>query len=586
MGLGRMFELGSSNLFNVKVGIRVVRYTWVTGLFFTIVISWLVWNYDRGCDPWKLGTWVLISLANIATRVALAYSWKIAHASGEDFSEFSDRLFVGALGSGLVWGLAGFLFFPGLNETGKQLFAFSFFLLTINAVPPLHSSIVCYGLFSLALWIPAISIANEDRERVLLSVLSSGTTAFGLYFCKLLRDAFHSLDETRNIESEKARRLDRENTQRRLFFLAANHDLGQPLTTIQYELRKIREAAKNNGVLRSPVVTIDESINTLHRLIQDIIQYEKVSAGIVQPERKVVPIHQIFTLVVNHTSHLASAKNLGLWARPTNKQVLSDPFILERIIRNLVENALRYTKSGRVVMATRRRAGRTCVEVWDSGVGISPEDAEHIFDIHFRADATRDMHGGSGLGLSIVQRLSDSIGAEICKPVSIPGRGTVFRLIFPEWSQVDDLYMPYRQDEVRARPPSVFRRSIVVVDDDVALGSAIEDDLHEAGAHPVLYRSSEEAYQALASSDQNVDVLLTDWQLIGETGADVYNKIARIERFSKRPPLWMVISGNIDHVIATELRAKGVVVLMKPFEPAALLDHLSLLTQNLSSSTV
>ena len=114
---------------------------------------------------------------------------------------------------------------------------------------------------------------------------------------------------------------------------------------------------------------------------------------------------------------------------PTKQVLRSDPALLERIMRNLVANALRYTEHGGVVVGARRRGDRVAIEVWDSGSGIEAAEREHIFEEFYQiGNPERDRTRGLGLGLAIVRRLADLLGHEV-EVASRVGRGSVFRVL-------------------------------------------------------------------------------------------------------------------------------------------------------------
>src|SRR5262249_53391554 len=132
-----------------------------------------------------------------------------------------------------------------------------------------------------------------------------------------------------------------------------------------------------------------------------------------------------------HFAPQAASKQLALHVFPTRAIVRADRVLLDRVLRNLVSNAIKYTDAGRVLLGCRRRNDRLAVGVWDTGAGIAPENLELIFTEYFQIrSGPRERSEGLGLGLSIVRRLARLLDSEV-KVVSTPGLGSRFNLDVP-----------------------------------------------------------------------------------------------------------------------------------------------------------
>lgn len=217
----------------------------------------------------------------------------------------------------------------------------------------------------------------------------------------------------------------------------------------------------------------------------------------------------------------AAAKGVTLRLAPTSLVTISDPVLLEQVLRNLISNAVKYTDAGGVVVGARRRGGKVAIEVWDTGRGIAPAHAEAIFEEFYQVDnPERDREKGLGLGLAIVRRITQLIGADL-DVRSTPGRGSVFRVTLPR-GRAADLPAPAAAPIAVGALRTGF---IVVVDDEDAIQRAMAALLTRWG-HRVLAAGS--ADEALARLGDGVapDLIICDSRLRGgETGVEALRRL-------------------------------------------------------------
>ena len=224
-------------------------------------------------------------------------------------------------------------------------------------------------------------------------------------------------EKSRALEIEAARQADlrheaeNANLSKSRFLAAASHDLRQPLHALGLFASALDERVKDPGG-RELVGRINQSIGSLEALFDQVLDVSRLDAGAVTAEVRAVPLQPLFDRIANDLSSNAEEKDLALRFVPTSRVVRSDPHLLERILRNLVANAIRYTERGGIVVGVRPRAGRVAIEVRDSGIGIADEHRARVFEEFYQAGGgERDRRQGLGLGLSIVKRLCDAPGA-------------------------------------------------------------------------------------------------------------------------------------------------------------------------------
>ena len=163
-------------------------------------------------------------------------------------------------------------------------------------------------------------------------------------------------------------------------------------------------------------------------MLNTLLDINQIEAGTVRAEVVNFPINDLLGRLRDEFAYHAHAQGLVLRVVPCSLTIQSDPRLLEQMIRNLLSNALKYTRRGKVLLGCRRRAGMLSIEVWDTGVGIPDEELQAIFEEYHQLDnAARERSRGLGLGLSIVQRLGTLLGHRI-RVRSRPGKGSVFAI--------------------------------------------------------------------------------------------------------------------------------------------------------------
>ena len=214
------------------------------------------------------------------------------------------------------------------------------------------------------------------------------------------------------------------------FLAAASHDIRQPVHALSLFLGAFDDAALSgrNAQLIGP---LRESARGLREMLDGVLDLSRAEAGAVQAHPQPLPAQALLDLVEREFTPLAEARGLTLRTVPSRLCLLADPTLTERILRNLLSNALRYTTRGGVLVGVRQRGALAVLEVWDTGVGIAAADQEHVFAEFTRGAGAADAErSGLGLGLAIARRFAQAQGAGLTLAARV-GRGTVFRLCLP-----------------------------------------------------------------------------------------------------------------------------------------------------------
>lgn len=392
--------------------------------------------------------------------------------------------------------------------------------------------------------------------------------AFTAMLVNRVVDALHGV-ELANIALEQRVRertaaLEQANAAKGRFLAAASHDLRQPVASIGLLVGLLREPLPAPK-LRGLVDRIDQAVAALESLLRGLLDLSRLDAGTVQPRIRRVELQAVFDAIASHEAAAAEAKGIRLRCRPTPLAVVSDAVLLEQMLRNLVNNAVRCTAHGGVLVAARRRGERVLVQVRDSGCGMTPEQQKSAFEefVQFDHTGADGRVRGLGLGLAIVQRSARLLRHRLVLH-SVAGRGSCFGIELP---------MDRRGTTREAAAPAadatpLAGRHVLVVEDEDGVRDALVLRLEGWGAH-VHACAGLGAVQAAALD--GVELLLTDLRLPDGDGLAVVDSV-RARRGPALPAL--VVTGTTLPSELARLNAAGVPVLNKPFRAEALLAAL------------
>jgi len=363
------------------------------------------------------------------------------------------------------------------------------------------------------------------------------------------------------------------------FFAAASHDLRQPLHAIGLLAASLNDAAATPAQHAKTAEHIVYNVEALNQLFNQVLDLARLESGVTQVIRLHFRLSELFERVGSQYRPQAAAKGLALRIAPTTMVVHDDPVLLERVLSNLLSNAVRYTEDGAIWLGFRR-AGRLdggFVEVRDSGIGIPADEQEAIFEEFYQvANPQRDARQGHGLGLPTVKRLIDMLGGEL-QLRSAPGRGSVFR--FPvQAGEVGGIVASL--NEAVAGGPSAQGRRVLCIDDDPSILEGLSSLLGRWGCAVLGARDEVEALTALAGGFVP-DAVLCDYQLANHrTGAQALTAVrGALANAGHDNVVTLLITGDMASAELAALALQGIPVLHKPVTPARLRRTLEMLWQ-------
>jgi signal transduction histidine kinase/ActR/RegA family two-component response regulator len=568
----------------VAAHFRQVPASFVASMVVTAYMAATAWPYTGAST---ILVWVAVQAAAQAVRFAVLLGYRRARPDAAHAPAWG-RAYAGyMLLAGGVWGACAFLFMhvdqpESVALTLCGLYGISGGSVGGNAYVPASVYLFVAGICGCVM---AEMLRIGTYPYIVLGLAS---TAFGAIMVMFTRVAHRTALEDFRIRFENAELLEQLRVEKASadearaqaeqaslaksqFLAAASHDLRQPLYALSLfssSLQSLELDAEAQGV----VGKIHSNIAALEGLFGALLDISKLEAGVVTPQAEPVAAAELFDRLAHYFEPEARRRGLELRFAGRARWALTDPALLERILSNLVANAINHSAAGGVLVACRRAgAGRVRFEVWDTGPGIAPADQQRIFDDYVQlANPERDRRKGLGLGLAIVKRTAALLGSEVTLRSRL-GRGSVFAIAAPAAEPA-----PRRAGEpTPASTDLIARLPVLVLDDEETIRDALADLLGRWGA-TVSVAADEAGALALLRDGQRFRVLLADYRLRG--GRSGMDAIAALQAAQPEPLACCLITGDIDPELLAEARRRGLPLLHKPVQPAklrAVLNHLA-----------
>lgn len=482
---------------------------------------------------------------------------------------FTAGVIVGAftIGGGSIWIMSAgrvdlqviallliFAFTSGaVSAFAAYLPSFYAFIVTVSIAPmiwliaqggAIYATLaVLYGM-----WFVAVA---EQARRTAVSFTES----------VLLR--FQNLDLVESLRREKAA-AERANAEKSHFLAAASHDLRQPVHALSLFVAAMRPRTMDDEA-RGLLDHIDDSVRAMSGLFGGLLDISRLDAGVVEVNKEPVAVQPLLERVCRDHEVQAKAKDLQLVLHKCSVTVITDAMLLERVLRNIIANAIAYTDRGRVVVGCRRGSNLS-IQVWDTGRGIPAHEQERIFQEFYQlGNPERDRTKGVGLGLAIVRRLTQLLGHALTVQSRL-GRGSVFAIL-----------APYADAAAAATAPTGEFMSpflahggglILVIDDEVAIQVAMKSLLESWGYETITAGSCEEMLERIATHRAVPQLIISDYRL-----RDNRSGIAAIEQlrseYNDEIP-GMLITGDTAADRLKDAQESGLLLLHKPVPNARL----------------
>jgi two-component system, sensor histidine kinase len=546
------------------------------------VVSILFWELTSA--PVFL-TWLSAFGVMLVIRLAVMLRYRSATiTTRSDWRHWLLLNNAGTLVAATLWGVTGLVFYTqgkGIQQTALIVLIYTY---SVVAIPVLSIQPRLYLAFVGLSFLPLIgrifyegdAYSNQLGSVLLLMLVM--TTLVARNFRQTLQRVIElklrgeELLVQLRVEKKAADAARREaevaNRAKTQFFAAASHDLRQPLHAMGLFAEALRQKSHDEEVSQL-VNSINASVDALEGLFSELLDITRIDTGGVEVHDSHFEVGEILRKLRLHFEPTAFEKGLSLRLRGGAKVVFADPLLVERILRNLVSNAIRYTNDGTVLVGARRRGDKVLLQVMDTGLGIRDTERARIFEEFYQVPNTDavlpEQRKGLGLGLAIVKRLADLMHAPLTLS-SIPGKGSVFTLELPAGKapRAESVKLP-------SKGPlglTLEGRLVVVVEDEPVVRGGLEVLLKSWGASLVSFDSVAQTRAWAAAADPAVvkpDLLIVDYRL--EEGLSGVDAIASLRaRFGAGLPA-IVVTGSTMSGHENEAHDGDFHLLIKPVLP-------------------
>ncbi len=382
------------------------------------------------------------------------------------------------------------------------------------------------------------------------------------------------------------------------FFAAASHDLRQPLHAMSFFVDSllmdsrshpptpgsdslVHDPTTNAAIVRTDdqlaiVQKLRRTVDNMRDLFNGILDISRIDANVVSPASESFPLSSVLNQLNREYGAVAREHGLKWHCDLDDTVVQSDPILLERILRNLLDNAIKFTTDGEVSIRVARQSDSVIVSIRDSGVGISPAQQSVIFEEFYQIDdSQRRGEKGLGLGLSIVRKLSALLELDLKLESSVNG-GTTVRLELPSGDASADHTIPagHEVDQTVAQtPPDQKAAKILIIDDDANVIDATQSLLSRWGYDVRVASTEVEMIDRLADK-WRPEIAVADYKLSnsdgqdnGKTGLDLLDSLREL---TGTPTHGLILSADTQPAFLKEMQDRDIQLLTKPLKPAQL----------------
>ncbi len=526
--------------------------------------AWVLWGAVEN-------RFLLIGMSTIllvsALRVLL-YRWYFSSPPSRQFDKkWKVFAIIGASVSGIIWGSAAIFLYPPLLPDYLLYLVVLLALVPVAPVAALAVYMPTFYAYYLPCIIPFVIILAMEDDRpaqmtaLLLIMMSGATINFAREYAKTLTETL----QLRLQLSDKKEALEHGARIKTHFLAAASHDLRQPVHAMGLFLESLRQRLTDRENL-ALLNYLEGAFQGLRGMLNEMLDISRLDAEVVKIHAHSFAARDLLEKLAQEYAPLAAQKGLRFRCVIRDIQVFSDPSQLERILRNLLDNALKYTSQGGILLACRQRGEHALLQVYDTGRGIPQRRLNEVFLEFTQIDnPARDASQGLGLGLAIVERLTNLLGHEISIRSNV-GHGSVFSLRLKVGLKSTATTTLPTNETATVHQPRTY--SLLIIDDNAAIRAGMATLLEQWGCTVIAVDSAEAAFARLREHSKLPDVMIVDYRLGG--GKTALEAIDWLHENLGSPIPAIIVTGDTAPARIREAHDSGFLLLHKPVEPERL----------------
>ncbi|WP_414676062.1 hybrid sensor histidine kinase/response regulator [Limnobacter sp.] len=479
--------------------------------------------------------------------------------------------------SGVLWGFAGFVFF---STDPMVLMVLTTFLaaMVAGAVSSHACHTPAYAAFALPASMPFIARCFWENTPFFW-VLGTVAFVYVLINVNYGRNLQNMVIQSIRLRFQNAELIGELTLQKRVaeqasvaktrFLAAASHDLRQPVQAIELLVDALGEDLANHPS-KGLLDRIQEAGYGLRNLLNALLDSAKINAAAITAKPRHVQLAPLLKRICNELATQAQQKGLDIRVAKTKACVYTDPALLELILRNYVENAIKYTPEGRVLIGCRKQGGQIRIEVHDTGIGIPASAQETVFQEFYQlGNPERDKAKGLGLGLYIAHSLGKLLNHDIGVNSTV-GKGSMFYVSVPQGNASHLMDEPSRVQAGGKTP--LTGKTVLLIDDDDLVRASVTEMLSRWQCSTIAAEDAETALRILMARGRMPDAIVADYRLRNKsTGVQAIQSLQA--QLGNVPAV--ILTGDTAPSRIQEARNSGFLILHKPLSGVQLRSTLS-----------
>lgn len=530
--------------------------TLIMQLFFIFACSWVGMDV---IDHHLILTWVLLHIVILSVRKVLM-AWHIRNSAEAVLSGMTEKatLFL-VICSSLLWGSVAFVL--DFNAYPQE----SVFLIAVNLGIGVGSTVLgaVWFRYCLVYLIPFMSLfiisflIGIPEQSITLALVFVG---FAIYLIRMVQMNFEN--NVQNLSLRKKNEILAQSTNQ--FIAAASHDLRQPTQALSLFISALE--SNSNTINKAHILEqLKRSSHALNELLNQILDISKLNANSLETIIEPVNLEPLFVRLSDTFTAVAEQKGVTLSFSANQLWVMTDIVLFERLLANLIDNAVNYTDTGSIrIVAAENGENLTYITIQDTGIGISDSEQVFIFDPFYQVDnSARNREKGVGLGLSIVKLTSQKLNIPLTLNSAL-GKGSTFSLQLPAAQPIT-----IKSDEEDFSPAwQITNKHVLIVDDNESVREGLQSQLSTWNMSVLLAEDNASALQLLTEGTV-IDLVISDFRLeCKDTGLNVVRNVR--SKLGKPNLPAIILSGDTAAERLDQVNRQGLTMLHKPIKAAQL----------------